>query len=71
MWAHYFKKDDVAYIQSMRVRCDLRLATRVRQDKQGVRRRSVDEVWIDGKSTYAVHRRLRTSPNTRHLATRR
>src|SRR5271167_2461018 len=41
----------------MRVICGLRLATRVRQDKQGVRRRSVD-VWIDGKSTCAVHRRL-------------
>jgi len=58
MWAHSFKKDDVTYIQSMGVRCGLRLATRVRQDKQGVRRRSVDEVWIDGKSTCAVHRRL-------------
>lgn len=58
MWAHSFKKDDVTYIQSMGVRCGLRLATRVRQDKQGVRRRSVDEVWIDGKSTCAAHRRL-------------
>ena len=50
MWAHSFNKNDVTYIQSMGVRCGLRLATRVRQDKQGVRRRSVDEVWIDGKS---------------------
>src|ERR1700741_2096724 len=40
----------------MGVICGLRLATRVPQDKQGVRRRSVDEVWIDGKSC-AVHRR--------------
>ena len=56
MWAHSFKKDDVTYIQSMGVRCVLRLATRVRQDKQGVRRRSVDEVLIDGKSTRAVRR---------------
>ena len=37
MWAHSFKKDDVTYIQSMGVICGLRLATRVRQDKQGVR----------------------------------
>jgi hypothetical protein len=58
MWAHSFNKDDVTLIQSMGVRCGLRLATRVRQDKQGVRRRSVDEVWIDGKSTCAAHRRL-------------
>ena len=42
----------------MGVRCGLRLATRVHHDKQGVRRRSVYEVWIDGKSTCAVHRRL-------------
>ncbi len=48
MWAHSFKKDDVTYIQSMEVICSLRLATRVRQDRQGVRRRSVGEVWIDG-----------------------
>ena len=57
MWAHSFKNDDVTYIQSMGVICGLRLAIRVRQDKQGVRRRSVDEVWIDGKSTRAVRRR--------------
>ena len=56
MWAHSFKKDDVTYIQSMGVRCGLRLATRVRQDQQGVRGRSVDEVWIDSKSTCAAHR---------------
>jgi len=51
-------KDAVVYIQSGGVKCGLRLATGVRQDKQGVRRRSVDEVWIDGKSTRAVLRRL-------------
>ena len=58
MRAHSCKKDDVTYIQSAGVRCSLLLATRVRQDKQVVRRRSVDEVWIDGKSTCAIHRRL-------------
>src|SRR5208283_179239 len=55
---HCFMKDAVVYIQSGGVKCGLRLATGVRQDKQGVRRRSVDEVWIDGKSTRAVLRRL-------------
>lgn len=53
------EKDDVSDVQSMEVMYGRRLATGVRQDKQGVRRRSVDEVWIDGKATCALHWRLR------------
>ena len=71
MWAHSFKKDDVTYIQSMGVRCGLRLAlecVRISREFEG-------EVLM--KSGSMANQRAqfiadwRTSANTRHLATRR